>query len=268
MMYNNKLTAAIKVDGKILRESQDTVYLPFGSEFSIFLKNLDTKTALVRVSIDGNDVTSSGLVLGPSAEVNLERFIGANLNTGNRFKFIERNAAVEQHRGIQAEDGLVRIEYQFEASWGIRTPQSYPWANTNIYGGYNTCSASARPTTGIGGSSVGSSSVGLPKDGLMRACNLAANNVVTDSTYTASVNDVGITVPGSISNQQFVTTTIGLLQMEKHCMVFRLVGEVNNHTVTKPVTVATKPRCVTCNRQNRATSKFCSSCGTSLTVIV
>ena len=40
MMYNNKLVAAIKSNGKVLREFGEEVYIPFGSEYSILIKNL------------------------------------------------------------------------------------------------------------------------------------------------------------------------------------------------------------------------------------
>ena len=44
MMYHKKLVASIRTNGKILREFKDTVYLPFGSEYSILLKNLNKFT--------------------------------------------------------------------------------------------------------------------------------------------------------------------------------------------------------------------------------
>jgi len=44
MMYESKLAAAIKVDGKVLREFKDTVHIPFGSEYTVLLKNLNTST--------------------------------------------------------------------------------------------------------------------------------------------------------------------------------------------------------------------------------
>ena len=114
-MYGNKLAAAIKVNGKVLREFKDTVHIPFGTEYQITIKNLHTQRAVVHVYIDGEDQTPSGLVVNAGASVDLERSIkNGNLTEGNRFKFIERTGAVEAHRGIGIEDGLVRIEYQFE----------------------------------------------------------------------------------------------------------------------------------------------------------
>ena len=53
MMYQSKLVASLKANNKILREFKDTVYVPFASEYSILIKNLNTVRALVNVFIDG-----------------------------------------------------------------------------------------------------------------------------------------------------------------------------------------------------------------------
>ena len=115
-MYNQKLVASIKSKGKILREFKDTVYIPFSSEYSILLKNLNTVRAVVNVFIDGENAVPGGLVIDPGRSVDLERWIkNGNLTEGNRFKFIERTAKIEEGpRGIKEEDGLIRVEYQFE----------------------------------------------------------------------------------------------------------------------------------------------------------
>ena len=91
MMYNEKLAVAIKSNGKILREFKDKVYIKFGSEYSIYIKNLNNLRALVNVYIDGTNVTSGGLVVSANSEIDLERSLANNnLNVGNKFKFIER----------------------------------------------------------------------------------------------------------------------------------------------------------------------------------
>src|SRR5271154_3229950 len=117
MVYSpNKVVACVKVDGKILREDKNVVTLPFGSEYSIFVKNLNAGRIKVKVSVDGTDATEgTWLVVDPNSDLDLERFIRAgNMDKGNRFKFIERSGEVEAHRGIKADDGLIRIEYQVE----------------------------------------------------------------------------------------------------------------------------------------------------------
>lgn len=133
-MYANKLVASLKANGKILREFKDTVYIPFGSEYSFLLKNLNTTRALVNVFIDGEDMTPGGLVLNAGQEVDLERSIkGGNLFEGNRFKFIERTGAIEDGpRGVKLEDGLVRVEFQFEKPT-LRVSDLPEWQRRSIF---------------------------------------------------------------------------------------------------------------------------------------
>jgi len=135
MMYESKLVASLKANGKILREFKDTVYIPFGSEYSFLLKNLNTTRALVNVFIDGEDMTPGGLVLNAGQEVDLERSIkGGNLTEGNRFKFIERTSIIENGpRGVKLEDGLVRIEFQFEKP-PMRVSDLPDWQKKSIFG--------------------------------------------------------------------------------------------------------------------------------------
>ncbi len=241
MMYESKLAAAIKVDGKVLREFKDTVHIPFGSEYTVLLKNLNTVRAVANVFIDGENAVPGGLVIDPGREVDLERWIkNGNLTEGNRFKFIERTSSVEQHRGIGIEDGLVRIEFQFEQP---RPIFNTPWITAS---GYDN---KIYPQGGI---LRGSTADAWPAGSV--TCS------ATNASYSA--NDVGITVPGSHSTQKFSTAYVGALESTKHSMVFKLFGG----TMPKPITVKHKPKCVTCGKQNKATSKFCQECGTALEI--
>lgn len=252
MMYGNKLAAAIKVNGKVLREFKDTIHIPFGSEYTILLKNLNTTRAVVNVFIDGDNMVPGGLVLDPGREVDLERSIkNGNLTEGNRFKFIERTGSVEKHRGIGIEDGLVRIEYQFEQLRPIinvapvynKTWDTHIYPQGGIMRGFNNSTGDWAGPVGATYSSTSAS--------------LNSTNISAQAT-----NDVGITVPGSHSTQKFVTAHVGLLESTKHSMVFKLFGG----TVPKPITVKHKPKCVTCGKQNKATAKFCTECGTALEI--
>jgi hypothetical protein len=74
MMYSNKLAVALKSNGKVLREYGDTVYVPFGSEFSILVKNLSTLRVAVSITIDGTDVMDGArLIVDASDEKDLTR---------------------------------------------------------------------------------------------------------------------------------------------------------------------------------------------------
>ncbi len=272
-MYGNKLAAAIKVNGKVLREFKDTIYIPFGAEYTILVKNLETKRAIVNVYIDGENVVPGGLVLNAGQEVDLERSIkNNNLSEGNRFKFIERTGAVEQHRGVKLEDGLVRIEYQFEKiqppihinnfnTFYGNTPQ-WPKSTFSVNGALRSVDYSAGEQVRAMASTAINST--------LQSMNISASaGEVHDgmATMDSYVSDVGITVPGSKSEQKFSIAGWFPTELEKHNLVFKLVGDLgNNKPVTKPVTVKAKPRCVTCGHQNKATAKFCTECGTALEI--
>ena len=297
MMYNQKLVASIKVKGKILREFKDTVYIPFSSEYSILLKNLNTVRAIVNVFVDGENAVPGGLVIDPGRSVDLERWIkNGNLSEGNRFKFIERTAAIEEGpRGIKLEDGLIRVEYQFELPrpvinvnniFGSNTfPHYPPGVRSSEYPGvvdkYSNTNNSWIQASGATYSQVN-------VNGVLRGVDWSKNGEATAQAASAAINKVspqatemhdgmatmdwcanetGITVPGSKSEQKFQTTTVGALDPKIHNIVLRIVGDLgHNKPVDKPVTVKHKPKCVTCGKQNKAHAKFCQECGTALEI--
>lgn len=276
-MYNSKLVASIKANGKVLREFKDTVYIPFGSEYSILLKNLSTVKALVNVYIDGDNVVPGGLVLNAGQECDLQRAIrNGNLSEGNKFKFIERTGKIEDHRGIKLEDGLIRVEFQFEKTryqlvthapnmtW-TQVPASSPYYTNSTYTPSNSVLRSS-----------GSVHEGVACSDMSYAVS-SVNNMQVGATLTASSasitasaapqTETGITVPGSKSEQKFVTTSSFETEPDKHNIILRLLGETeDNKAIREPITVKKKPKCVTCGKQNKATAKFCSECGTALEI--
>lgn len=274
MMYSNKFVATVKANGKVLREVGDTVYLPFGCEYSVLLKNLNTVRAQATITIDGEDVLNgSALVINPNSDLEIERFL-KDLDKGNRFKFIERSASVEQHRGVGAADGLVRIEWQYERPAPVYTPRPDPFppqwnSNTfNINGMLRSVDYSAGESARLSATSAVNTS--------LQSMNISASSAsLHDGMATMDwmsmeqqrTNDVGITVPGSVSRQKFVAVAPMLLETTKHAIVLQLKGETADNRVVAPVTVKHKPKCVTCGKVNKATSKFCSNCGTSLELV-
>lgn len=281
MMYNQKLVASLKANGKILREFKDTVYIPFGSEYSFLIKNLNTTRALVNIFIDGEDVIEGGLVLNAGQEVDLERYVkNGNLNAGNKFKFIERTTAIEDGpRGAKLEDGLVRIEFQFEkpyvppvnrgwitASGSTNQNSIYP-ASFNVNGALRSVDFSQN-----GQVMAQAASAAVDKycadNGIVNKSEVHDGMATMDwMDMNQTVNDVGITVPGSRSEQKFRTTFMGAMEAEKHTIVLKLLGETpDNKPVLKPVNVKMKPKCVTCGKQNKANAKFCTECGTALEI--
>ena len=290
-MYGNKLAAAIKVNGKVLREFKDTVYIPFGSEYTILIKNLESRRAVVNVFLDGENAVPNGLILDAFQEIELERrIVNGNLTEGNRFKFIERTENIENGpRGIKLEDGLIRIVHQFEvlrpiihSTYVAPTWTSHPWSRPSEFqyttDKFTLTASGAVSQTNINGSlrgvdySAGESmkaSATAATNATLRSMNVSpASGAFSEGMATMdSYCDTGITVPGSKSTQSFKTATVGALESSIHTMVIKLLGDLgNNKPVTKPVTVKHKPKCVTCGKQNKAHAKFCTECGTALEI--
>lgn len=259
-MYQDKVAVALKVNGKVLREFGDTVYIPFGSEYSIFIKNMNSLRCLVNIEIDGQDVGGgNSFVVPANSAVDIERFIkSSNLVSGQRFKFIERTSKIEQHRGVGVEDGLIRISFEFEKKQ-VPVPISTWRANNEVHHHHHYFKSADRYYGDLLGST---SSLGDARS--MDVSKGASLSNVSFSANAAPINDTGITVGGSVSSQKFESVSSFATDGEEHVIVLKLLGEVGQTKLSKPVTVKTKQKCPTCGHTNKATAKFCAECGTGL----
>jgi hypothetical protein len=254
MMYRHNFVAVVKCNGQILRErSGGSVYLPFGAEYSIMLKNKDARRVSVNIEVDGENVLNGhNLIMNGNETQEIKGFM-RNMSKTNRFKFIKKTKEIQKYRGDRLDDGLVRVTYQFERGY----PTNVTW-NDNIF-----------PTNLKGPDSW---------DGPWTRCfyndsnlNFRGNNI-SNATYSCSTSqsvtpnaDEGITVKGEKISQAFCYGDIGELEPQVHTIVLHLKGQTKKKKPLKrPLTVKTKIRCSTCGRKNRSTNKFCYNCGTYL----
>lgn len=295
-MYSDKLVACIKVNGRILRENKGNVLLPFGCEYSILVKNLDSVRQQVNISVDGK-MAGDNLIIAPNSSLELERFIrNGNLESGNRFKFIERTAGIESHRGIGGDDGIVRVEawrekvaqvvdetivrkhyyddwYPVPRPYPVRPWPPYPRPHPycGIHGSSRPMSRPGTPHAAASGSSrklTPTRSRSIPgADRADRSHRRVEHGVVGPAEASIGLSDIGITVPGSESNQKFQLVSGFPLYAQSTVIVLHLLGELGVKTVSRPVTVNTKPRCETCGKSNKGTAQFCSQCGTALVLV-
>lgn len=348
MMYQNRLVVAIKVNDKVLREDGDTVFIPFGSEYSLYVKNMNSVRALVRVTIDGKKVTGNHSLIVPArGDISLERFMdNGDMSRGLRLKFIERTAKIENGpRGIQAEDGLISVEFEFEREPAkiIASPVYYPTIvpqpyygkvehhhhyHDSLYRGNKlkgtagspdflmsansissptateakltstafpgeitfSCAASGSGVNAFNTSTMDSASVSASAASVSDTMGEWSKSSETRGTLRSasgtrgsdhqlrtkktslkreyaeapSLNDKGITVGGSVSNQSFEQGAWFPTDGQVHVLVLKLLGKVGEKAVQAPVTVKTKTVCPTCGTQNKFGTKFCRECGTGL----
>lgn len=253
MVYQEQFVASVKVGGRILRErNKEHVFLPFGTEYSILLKNLSGRKACVKVEIDGEDVLSGhSLIVEPNQTTELERFIvNGNLNKGPRFKFIEKTDRISEHRGDRIDDGVVRVSYQFEERPFFKKsiiPEIHHYHYTNYPG--NT---------------VYGTSQSFGNDNIVRSCFSNQVNESNSNITQDSLNDDGITVKGGESNQSFNYGYIGILESEIYTICLKLHGTHDRGVVNAPLTVKTKLKCEVCGATNTSRNKFCGGCGNNL----
>lgn len=243
MVYHKKLVVAVKVNGKVLREYYDRdteVYLPFGSEYSLYIKNMENRKALVDVKVDGREVISR-LIVNANSSTEVERFFEGDMNSGHKLKFIEKTDKISKYRGDFAEDGLVEVCYRFEEECQINDYRTITLAvDSPQWGGLTNTTS--------------------------RASTFACIEQPTEiSASINQVNDRGITVEGGQSQQGYVCGHIGPLEISEHVIIIKLLGGTRKTQVkvNKPVTVKTKFKCKTCGTRNVSSNKFCRECGTA-----
>jgi hypothetical protein len=233
-MYCQSLVVCIKVDGKIIREDGDKVYLPFGSDYSIYLKNLNTvKCKIPSISIDGENVLdNNALLLPPDSSIELEGFMENNM-VHNKFRFIEKTEQISQYRGNKPEDGLVCVDYQFQ------NIMPFTYTLYNSYDVYNngTCDTE--------------------KYKVVYTDRTTSNNITCNCN---TVPQEGITVKGQETNQVFNQVSDNDIYGSKFRIILKLLGNKGN----KIITTHDKIKCPTCGRNNKSKFKYCTNCGTYL----
>lgn len=273
-MYNEKFVACVRVDGKILREDKDAVYLPFGSEYAIYLKNLNSVRALARVWIDGKEVTEGlRLIVPANGAFDLERFLStANMDRGNKFKFIERTEKVEQHRGVGAEDGIIRVEFSFEipSTITITSPiHIHTHTDQNAWRTYPTFGGGLKWGTGYmeDREITFTSSTTRISECANDSGKLYRKGVAQDLSFSncsATLNEAGITAAGGLSDQKFSFGSYFPTEAQSHVICLRLLGRKGEKSVEQAVSVKRKVKCDTCGTANNQLAKFCTECGTGL----
>jgi hypothetical protein len=244
MTFKDNFITVVKCNGRILREDNGFVTLPFDSEYSIYLKNLDSRKAVVDISIDGKDVLdNSRLIVYPDTFLELEGF-KKNNKVENKFKFIKKTEEIVNHRGDRVDDGIIRVEVTFEK---FKVEQYIEHVHHHFtvpyiwHYPYYTCNMTSSDSFSVYGGTI--------------SCN-------TPTSYIK--NDEGITVKGSEGNQQFIAGSTNELENQSRVIILKLRGKIEGVDANMPITTQDKKVCETCGKRSNYLAKFCSRCGTYL----
>jgi hypothetical protein len=236
MSYFNKLVVTIKQNNKIIREENDNIFkIPFDSEYSILIKNLNNLNAIINVSIDGEDVLNKNSInIAKNSSYELEGFVDHTQRITNRFKFVKDT--LNNKKSNVGENGLILVTcyYQEEIVNNVYIQQSYP-----IFVPYRF------PVCDDFYYSYGDN---FP---FTNTIGYSCSNEITCCSV-----DNGATVKGTPINKE--------LPKNSSNKFFNIVLQLKGIDSEKPVYSKEKIYCTSCGRRCKTNMKFCPECGNQL----
>ena len=241
MMHRNNFVLAVKHNGKVLRESNGAIFLPFDSEYSLLLKNLwHNSKATAKVEIDGMNITNGQeFIIPPSSNIEIERFLlDGNLHTGKKFKFVHSsNPNVSDPSN--KENGKIQITF-----WCEFHPNYYMESSTTWY----TQQVKDRTQDSI------------PQP-YWNTCSTNTYSTITSNMINCYANEQGATIEGNQSFQQFNSVS----NFEKDPATETIITLTLKPT-SQAITVDMTKRiyCPNCGVQNKWSNNYCCICGCRL----
>lgn len=220
MAYSNKFVACVVVDGRVQKElANGTVAIPFGSEYILRFRNKNNRRAVVKFSIDGENVSGGGYIIEANSKIDIRR----HSDIDRAFKFVELDSedAIEHGKSgpnLDKQKGLIECSFFLEKEYKpiFRSPQRvdhhhhhyhpplYPYTNTTLD---NSVIGSIDSSAPQGVYTCSMSNMSYSADQCIRGI---------DASETL---DDGCTVEGSMTGQNFHTAYINT---EEACTTVKL----------------------------------------------
>lgn len=292
-MYKEGFATAVLVDGRVVREENGISRIPFGTEYTVRLKNKYPEPVAADVFIDGKLVNEAGHLFVPgNGTVDLDRWIFKD-KTDRKLQFVKLTEggkgveANEQENGVievrfykpKKADQLSRIiseihihEWPWYPVWIMPRvvwyddTQVYPMkyertiTNNNGWSGYYETFSGASSDGSIRMSSVSSSasySASMAPASQGKDGKLSLNYHIPNPFLQALASQPGATAEGKKvddKSEALAKKAEFKLEFEPIVLTMKLMG----FDGPKP---EAKNYCETCGRKRRDRENFCPSCG-------
>jgi len=228
------------------------VYFKNGETFEIELFNPSTIKALAKIKINGNNISSGGIILRPGERVYLERF----METNNKFLF-ETYEVDKNQESINAirDNGQIEIDFYLEK---ILYTNNGKVNNPNIYTSYPITYTTSNSSDVIG-TTTNTFTSGTSK-------NPSFGGTTVNNLYSTSLSDKGSLETGRVemgesSNQKFKDSYGSFNYFPAKSISYKILPESQ-----KPLdSTSIRNYCTNCGtRMKKQTWKFCPSCGTKI----
>ena len=214
------------------------VFLNDKDNFEFEIHNPTQKSVLCKIKLNGEYISTSGIVIRPGQRVFLERF----LDTNNKFEFSTYEVKdTSENRSAIELNGDVRIEFYNE-----QTYNQYP----HLSGG--------NWSTGWSGINTGSPFIGG---------NITFTTTgVGDFTYCSNTSslsnniETGRVEKGGKSKQQFTNSYNNFEYFVSHQISLKILPLGTKNKTTDEI----KHYCTECGTKTKSKYKFCPTCGNKL----
>jgi hypothetical protein len=126
MVYSNKFVMCVLLNGRPQEElANGVVKLPFGAEYELRFRNKNNRRAVVKIYVDGENVSGGGYIIPANDHVDIKR----HWDKDRAFKFVELNSAEAVDAGKNGPNpdkskGLIEAHFYLE-----KETKNYPWWN-------------------------------------------------------------------------------------------------------------------------------------------
>lgn len=259
-MFKQNTVISIRVGKNFLPDNDSIIKIPFGSEYSILIKNLNNSPINVRMFIDGiQNGQEKGFVIKEKDSLELNSFFISN----NAFKFINKSKELNERRNENIEDSLIRFEVDilkenknnislkdfndlikktkinpnpYEKEKSHEKPWEFPKVNLNEH-----------PF--------------LPERKNILGGNYNPYEQVFCTNSVVNYSNEGITVPGNKVEQQEINNFIesNYIKESSFCFIFKLEGIVESLDLKKE-----KKSCTVCGKSYKSKFNYCPIDGSYL----
>jgi hypothetical protein len=242
------------------------VFLNDKDNFEFELHNPKQKSVLVKIKLNGEYISTSGVVLRPGQRVFLERFLDSN----NKFEFSTYKVNdTPKNRSAIDLNGDVLIEFYDEQE--ISNNFLYLNNNRTIYGGQNSGDYIPRygtticTTGGVGYSTTTSTfntsnatyTSSINTDAIMK--DLKNKGLYSERKSKKSI-ETGRVEKGEQSNQDFSNSYEQFNYNTSHIIKFKIQPLTTKNKTTEDI----RHYCTECGTKTKKNYKFCPSCGNKL----
>ena len=248
------------------------VFLNDKDNFEFELHNPKQKSVLVKVKLNGEYISTSGVVLKPGQRVFLERFLDSN----NKFEFSTYEVKdTSENRSAIDLNGDIRIEFYDEQE----SRNNFYLTNRTIYGNgivYGSSTGGYVPQFGTVVTTTGGVTYGTTSLSTFNTSNTTYTSSVLRSKFDTSKTllsgkpnslkkksksiETGRVEKGDESNQTFTNSYQEFNYHTSHEISFKIQPLSTKNKTTEDI----RQYCTECGTKTKTNFKFCPSCGNKL----